>query len=53
MIIGHTDELSDGDRRRSFELARHRPDVIVLTFDELRLRLGAIRDALIVATSGT
>ncbi|PKN21834.1 MAG: hypothetical protein CVU65_16115 [Deltaproteobacteria bacterium HGW-Deltaproteobacteria-22] len=46
VIIGSTSQLDSADKRRSFELARSRPDVSVLTFDELRTRLENLRSVL-------
>jgi|GEM_PF-566017 len=47
IIIGNTSQLETDDHRRSFERIRARPDVDVLTFDEVRAKLGAIREALV------
>jgi hypothetical protein len=46
VIIGSTSDLENDGQRRSFERIRSRPDVDVLTFDEMRARLGTIRKAL-------
>ena len=46
VIVGHSDSLDDLDKQRSFELARNRPDVVILTFDELRTKLEGIKTAL-------
>lgn len=48
VIIGDSSSLDDDDKKRSFELARARADVTVLTFDELRKRLESIKSALSV-----
>jgi hypothetical protein len=53
VIIGNTSSLSDVSQRRSFELARQRPDVTVITFDELKTRLVAIRDMLMAVAEAS
>jgi len=42
VLIGNTDELDSVQKRQAFENARARHDVVVLTFDEMRHRLGAL-----------
>lgn len=46
VIIGNSAQLDCPDKRRSFEIARSRPDLTVLTFDEVRARLQNILSAL-------
>jgi len=47
LIIGSDEELDDDDKIASFESARSRRDLAIMTFDELRSRLQAIKDALL------
>jgi hypothetical protein len=46
ILIGSASSLTDSDKRRSFERFRSRPDVSVMTFDELNSRLRRIREVM-------
>lgn len=46
LLIGDTQELDSADKMRSFEAARARRDIDILTFDETRARLEGLRAAM-------